>query len=280
MANQQEQRQGARLSISELTTFRWSFDEDVHHYRQAGISAIGVWRQKLSDFGEDKGRELLADSDMSVSSLLWAGGFTGSDGRNQRESVEDAREAIELAAFLGASCLLIYSGARGGHTLNHASRLFRQAIDELLPFAESHAVTLAVEPMHPSGAAGWTFLTDLEQTVELLETYDHDRFRLALDVYQWGFDQRLKTELRSLIPYLALVQLGDGRLPPDQEHSRCPLGAGEIPLADYVEQLIALGYEGYYELELMGEEIESLEYEPLLRQCKEIFEQWTVTPAS
>ena len=280
MANQQDAAARDRFSVSELTTFRWSFDEDVYQYRQAGISTIGVWRQKLADFGEDKGRELLADSDMSVSSLLWAGGFTGSDGRNQRESVQDAREAIELAAFLEASCLVIYSGARGGHTLNHANRLFRQAIDKLLPVAEQLSVTLAVKPMHPSCASGWTFLTDLERTTQWLRSYNHDCLKLVLDVYQWGFDRRLKEVLGSLVPDLALVQLGDGRLPPDKEQSRCPLGAGEIPLAEYLEQLTALGYDGYYELELMGEEIESLDYEPLLRQCTEVYQQWMATPTS
>ncbi|MCP4812522.1 MAG: sugar phosphate isomerase/epimerase, partial [Planctomycetaceae bacterium] len=138
MANQHEFHQRPRLSISELTTYRWTFDEDVYHYGQMGISALGVWRQKLADFGEDKGRELLADSEMDVSSVFWAGGFTGSDGRNQRESLADAGEAIELAAFLEASCLLLYTGPRGGHTFNHADRLFRSALDELMPIAEHH----------------------------------------------------------------------------------------------------------------------------------------------
>ena len=272
MANEQDVTARSRFSISEVTTFRWSFDEDVYQYRQAGVSAIGVWRQKLTDFGEDKGRELLADSDMSVSSLLWAGGFTGSDGRNQRESLQDAREAIELAAFLEASCLIVYSGARGGHTLNHANRLFRQAIDELLPVAEELSVTLAVKPMHPGCASGWTFLTDLERTAQWLRSYQHDRLKLVLDLYQWGFDPGFNDQLGSLVPELALVQLGDGRLPPDKEQSRCPLGAGEIPLAEHLEQLMALG--------LMGEEIESLDYEPLLLQCTEVYQQWMATPAS
>ena len=51
----------ARLSINEMTTYRWSFEEDVHNLSAAGIPAIGVWRQKLSDFGEEKGIELLAE---------------------------------------------------------------------------------------------------------------------------------------------------------------------------------------------------------------------------
>ena len=45
----------SRLSINELTTYRWSFEEDVTRYKAAGIAGIGVWRQKLADFGEEKG---------------------------------------------------------------------------------------------------------------------------------------------------------------------------------------------------------------------------------
>jgi sugar phosphate isomerase/epimerase len=97
----------AQLSMNEMTTYRWSFEEDVAQYLDAGIPGIGVWRQKLSDFGEDKGIELLADSGLQVSNLLWAGGFTGSDGRTQRESIDDAEEAVRLAAQMRAGCLIV-----------------------------------------------------------------------------------------------------------------------------------------------------------------------------
>ncbi len=81
----------AGLSINEMTTFRWTLEEDVTRYRACGIEAIGVWRRKLADYGEAKGIELLAASGMAVSNLLWAGGFTGSDGHSYQESLADAR---------------------------------------------------------------------------------------------------------------------------------------------------------------------------------------------
>src|SRR5271163_3357150 len=105
-----------RLSVNEMTTYRWSFEEDVTHYRAAGIGAIGVWRQKLADFGEERGADLLADSGLVVSNLLWAGGFTGSDGHSFRESLNDAADAVRLAGALRAKALIVYSGGRGGHT--------------------------------------------------------------------------------------------------------------------------------------------------------------------
>ena len=124
-----------RLSMNEITTFSWTFDEDVHEYQEAGYEGIGVWRPKLTDFGEERGIELLAESGLHVSNLLWAGGFTGSEGRSFRDSVEDAIEAIHLAAAMNADCLVVYSGPRAGHTCNHARRLTRRALKELVAVA-------------------------------------------------------------------------------------------------------------------------------------------------
>src|SRR5262249_54437217 len=60
-----------RLAVSELRTLRWSIEEDIAQYLAAGITAIGVWRQKLADVGERKGAEILAESGIAVSSLQW-----------------------------------------------------------------------------------------------------------------------------------------------------------------------------------------------------------------
>ena len=41
------------LSMNEVTTYRWSLEDDLRQYAQAGYEGIGVWRQKLSDYGEE-----------------------------------------------------------------------------------------------------------------------------------------------------------------------------------------------------------------------------------
>ena len=50
------------LSMNELTTYRWSLEQDVENYLQAGYRAIGLWRQKLSDWDEDEAIALVPDS--------------------------------------------------------------------------------------------------------------------------------------------------------------------------------------------------------------------------
>ncbi|HEX3655972.1 MAG TPA: sugar phosphate isomerase/epimerase family protein [Pirellulales bacterium] len=263
----------ARLSMNEMTTFRWSLDEDIAHYRAAGIGAIGIWRQKLADFGEEKGLELLAESGLKVSNLLWAGGFTGSDGRSLKDSIEDALDAVRLAAELQASALVVYSGSRAGHTHSHARRLVKDALGKMLQLADELDVTLALEPMHSDCAGEWTFLTCLDDTLALLESVAHPRLKLAFDTYHLGWDPKTLARIPELAPRVGIVHLGDGRRPRDREQDRSPLGCGAIPLREIVSSLRAAGYDGYYDVELIGPEIETADYHDLLRRSKETFEQ-------
>ncbi len=263
-----------RFSMNEMTTYRWSFEEDVQHYVAAGIPAIGVWRRKLSDYGEARGIELLKQSELAVSNLLWAGGFTGSEGHSYRESIDDAIEAIRLAGAMQAKCLIIYSGARAGHTHNHARRLLVTALKELAPLAAQHNVLLAIEPMHPACAGDCTFLTSLTDAVSLLDHVASKQVQLSFDTYYLGSADGVLDQLPTLAGRIAVVHLADGQ-EPDEEQHRTPLGHGVVPLQELVCALRAGGYDGDYDVELFGDDIAPDSYECLLRESKDVFSRLT-----
>jgi sugar phosphate isomerase/epimerase len=261
----------ATLSMNEATTFRWSFEEDVSRYAAAGIPAIGVWRQKLSDCGQCRGAELVRQNGLAVSHLFWAGGFTGYDGRSYRDSVEDAADGLRTAAALGAGCLIVYSGARGGHTTSHARRLLHSALGELLPLAQSLDVTIALEPMHPGCAADWTFLTSLDDALTVLDAFASPYLKLVLDTYHLLQTPEVLARLPQIVDRIALVQLGDARHPPEGEQNRCRLGEGLVPLREVVCALRTAGYDGFYDVELLGEEFEAADYRELLRHARDAY---------
>jgi sugar phosphate isomerase/epimerase len=261
----------AILSLNETTTFRWSFEDDVAQYAAAGIEAIGVWRQKLSDCGLDRARELLRQHHLTVSHLFWAGGFTGSAGHSFRESVEDTADALRTAADLGAGCLVVCSGTRAGHTANHARRLVQQALKELVPLAKELDVVMALEPMHPGCAAQCTFLNKLDDAMEIIEEIGCPQVKLLLDTYHLGQDSSLVEWIPRISGEIALVQLGDAKSPPQGEQNRCRLGQGIVPLKAIVCALRAAGYDGFYDVELMGQDVEAIEYRDLLAHAKDAF---------
>jgi sugar phosphate isomerase/epimerase len=260
-----------RLSMNEITTFRWSLDEDVEYYQRAGYHSIGVWRQKLADKEEEHAIDLIASSRLGVSNLLWAGGFTGSDGRTYEESVHDATHALKLAAALRAGCLVLYSGGRNNHTYRHAGRLLRTALDELLPLAETIDVPLAIAPMHPACAADWTFLTSLELGIELIHDVQSDYLKLAYDTYHFPIGSRHRQALVDFAPYIGIVHLGDRQVPPSLDQEYCPLGQGRLPLAEIVCTLQDAGYSGAFDVKLFGPDIQLSDYWMLLEQSQLFF---------
>jgi sugar phosphate isomerase/epimerase len=275
----QEQPFMTLLSMNEITTFRWSLEQDIEHYQEAGYRAIGVWRQKLND---DDGRalQLLADSDLVVSNLLWAGGFTGSDGRTLEESIEDAREATRLAASIGARCLVVYPGGRNNHTFRHAGRLLRTALDQILPLAESLDVPLAIEPMHPACAAEWTFLTEPSSVLDLIDEYGTRHLKLAIDTYHFPLAGAQRRMISRMAEHLAVVHLGDRCQPPNKEQERCLLGCGQLQLVDVVRRFQAAGFQGPFDVLLMGQEIEASDYWMLLEHSQAAFAELAGTSAT
>lgn len=264
-----------QLSISQLTTYRWDLPVELDHLAYHGFDAISLWRTKVSDVGIDAARKLLDRSGIRVSSLQWAGGFTGSDGQTFRESVDDAAEAITTAERVGAEVLVVHTGCRGGHTLGHARRLLQESLEILSPLASERGVTLALEPHHPGAAAGCGFMPRLTQALEWVDRFNHPAVRLALDLWQFGHDSTLPGLLPDLVKRLALVKLADRIGPPSSDRERLPPGQGQLPLEELVGELHAAGYRGDFEFEIVGEAVEAVGYDPVLRHLRRVTDGWT-----
>lgn len=261
----------AKFSINQTTTMRWSFDEDLVHYQQAGIGGVHLWRRKLWDFGVEKAHYLLDELGLEVSALSWAGGFTGGDGRGYAESLRDAKKALFEAIDLRAKCVVVYSGSRGGHTLNHSRRLLQSAITEILPIAEEHGIPLAIKPMHHGYGTEWSIFRKLEEAIAFAEIFKSPYLKLVLDLYEFGRLPIDRIPWDGLVPHLALVQLGDSKAPPRDEPNRCRLGEGQLPLEKWVRRINDQGYQGYYDVELIGVDVENQPYEGLIEHSLDYF---------
>ena len=141
-------------------------------------------------------------------------------------------------------------------------------------------VTLAIEPMHPACASEWTFLTDVESTITLIDSYDSPNLKMVFDTYHFGHDQSLLANMRELVPYFALVQLGDRRIPHGIDQDRCPVGLGVVPLQRITEEILEAGYTGDFEFELMGQDFECCDYQQLLNRSRAMFDSWTLSASA
>jgi len=259
-----------RISVSQLSTLRWSFDEDVLRFANYGFGSLGIWRRKVEDFGEAEAIDLLYEHKMSVSSVHWAGGFTG-DGISLKEAIDDAISAIELSSRVQADCLILHPGSRNGHTNSHAKRLLETAINELMPVAADYGVQLALEPMLFKASERWTFFRQFDETIEFINRFPSRYLGLVLDLFAIGFDKSVMEKIHTLVDRISLVQVADRNAAAPE--IRLPLGYGDAPVAQWLAHLQQCGYSGRYELEIHGQAPSELEHFEILDQAQLFFDR-------
>ena len=257
-----------KLSLSQLTTMRWSLQDEVLQLKALGYDGIGLWRPKVSGFGEDTAADVIREADLGVSSLSFAGGFTGRNGFSYRDAVADARDAICEAELLGAENLIVVSGARNHHTIRHSRRLVVDALSELSEFAMLHGVRLSLLPMHSFFAPTWTYLHTLDETLEMLDRINHPSVSLAFDTYHLWREPHLIERIPELVPFTGVVQVSDSRRAPQTDSDRCFPGEGRIPLTDIVGAFQQAGYDGYFDIQVWSDEGWAKTNEDVIQLCR------------
>lgn len=260
-----------RMSMNQTTTLPWSFDEDLDAYERAGIGAVGVSRRKLDEFGVERGIERLRDSRLEVSSLGWVGGFTGANGYSMKEAVQEARAAIDVAHAMGASCLTVVSGGLAGHIHSHARRLLYESLSRLVDKADAQGVRLALQPMHRLFARDWSFLSTLDETLELLNRLNHPAVGLAFGTYHFWEEPRLLERIPEVAVRTSLVQLSDWRSPTRCHNDRALPGDGCIPIGEIMSAFEACRYAGWYEIEVWSRDLWKRPGTDLMAECRERF---------
>ena len=255
-----------RLSVSQFSSFRWSLFQDVVKYSRFGFRSIGLWRQKVDEFGAEETADLLFEMQMNASSLSWAGGFTGSAGHSYKFAVEDAIEAIYQAHMVGSPKLILHPGARNGHTNSHAMRLLRSGLTEIVPVAQDLGVQLLLEPVS-ARKSQWSFINQYDDYRQLVDDFNESELGLVIDLFHVGNNRSFLQQLPQFANRVELVQLTDAKFSQGQ-WKRCRFGSGQVPISLWLNQLSENGFSGDFEIEMHGDDFENADYNELLIQSQ------------
>jgi sugar phosphate isomerase/epimerase len=262
-----------RLSMSQMTTRHWNFEEDILGYRRFELSRVAVWHQKLALFGEEKALDLLAEHPVAVTSLYHGGGFLDADELRWGDPAADAIDGVRLAARLGARDVVVVSGDRGTFTKGHAKRLLVESLRRLADAAGESGVHVALAPLHRSQSRGRTFLTELEETIEVIDRTRHARLGLALDLLASWDDACFLTRVGELTPWVRVVTISDTASRKRGSGHQCVPGEGMVPLVDRLKSLCAAGYAGPIECRVLSSDRDATGYDELLARCLASFDR-------
>lgn len=266
-----------RFAVSQFTTYRWSMQQSIDGFEASEVPAIGVWRAKLDDLELYETATMLHASNLRVSSLSYAGGFTGASGMTLDEAKEDGLQAVGEARTLGADCLVVSTGPRGGHTRNHANRISAEGIKVLADAAASADVKIALQPMSAEYADEWTFINSLDDALQLLDLCSHPNVGLSFGTMHLGCEAEIIDRIPEIADRVNLVRLGNRRPQAQQsEMSLRLMGKGIAPVDKLVAAFMDTDYSGFFEVDVWSESTWRANYDNVLeysvRQYVNLFE--------
>jgi sugar phosphate isomerase/epimerase len=172
----------SRLGLNQLLLHDLPLDEQVAVASGLGVTAVGLLRLSLWRSGDQHTALRLRDTGLGVTSLSWAGGFTGTAGFTFREAVADGRLALREATMVGAETLVIAPGGRGSHTLRHAQRVVVEGLKYLADEAAARRVRLAVKCDLLARRPRWTCVQSLDTARLILDRVETPWVGLACPI--------------------------------------------------------------------------------------------------
>lgn len=246
-----------RFSLNVATTRQWPLSDTVAGCAEAGIGGIGLWRDQVASFGPGLA-DLVRAAGLRVTSLCRGGFLTG----EWAPAIADNRAAIDEAVALGTDVLVMVSGGLppGSRDIDAARERVADGLAELVPYARSAGVRLAVEPLHPMFCADRCVVSTLDQALDLAERFSADEVGVVVDAYHVWWDPGVYRAIARAAGRILSFQVCDWvtPLPAGVLEGRGMMGDGCVELSRLRAAVDAAGYTGPIEVEIFNAELAQL----------------------
>jgi sugar phosphate isomerase/epimerase len=224
--------------------------EDLALWADLGIERVGLTSPKLQAAGWQAGQEAILGAKLQVSSMS---AF--------RQEIVD----WPFMAAVGCDVLYTVSGPAGSARWEEAAERFCEEMPPVVAQAKAAGVRMAVEPTNPL-RSDVSFVHCVRDAIDLARMAG---IGVVVDFYSAWYERDLERLVRDNIDLVALVQIGDYKLGTFDTPNRCAIGDGEIPVERLLRTVLDAGYEGAFDLEILGPRIEEEGYRaPIARSIK------------
>jgi sugar phosphate isomerase/epimerase len=247
-----------RCGLSEIATPSSTLADDARLYAARGFAAIGIWLHKLERRSIDAfwipeqaipshvvgaAGEAVRAAGLNVSHLVLTGFYTEPE---LSDRINHTVHAMEVAAALGADCVVVAPGRRNGRSYAETRDLAARALGEVFDRTTTPTVRLALEPI-----ISWQsdYLNTLGEALELADLVDHPNLGVYPDTFHLWRTGTLLSDIERAGSRIFGVHLNDA-VEGDDHHNRLP-GEGDLPLVEIVRAIEATGYRGTYDNEYM-----------------------------
>jgi sugar phosphate isomerase/epimerase len=245
-----------------------------------GIRAIDPWRDQVAAIGLDRAVRAVKDAQIELSGYC-RGGMFPADPAHRSQARDDNRRAVDEATALGASCLVLVVGglpqySRPGSAPSKdiwgAQAQVEDGIAELLAYARTAKMPLAIEPLHPMFAADRACVNTTRQALDLCDRLDPARtgaLGVAIDVYHVWWDFELMPQIeRAGHDRLLAFHVCDWLVPTtDMLNDRGMMGDGVIDIPRIRAAVEAQKFVGYIEVEIFSNRWWAMPVDDVIATC-------------
>lgn len=252
------------LSIDSMSTFNWTFDQDLALWKDLGVLYAGLLISKIQNDPAEKFVRLRAAGIQSSTVIVPAFDL------GKPETWEDTQKLhaqfIDLVADTGGHSIYFTPGRTTGAPWQGLLQLFAKAVAPSVAHAKRRGVHIAIEPSLRTDAS---FVNTLRDAIDVAELTGVE---LVADFGNMWMERDAREVLKRAAPHIALLQIcdviigGNGVPPPG---GRVHIGEGELPLKRLMHEVLDAGYRGIFDLEVLGPLIEKEGYDTAVRRGAE-----------
>lgn len=250
-----------RLAVSAVSSWRWSLDEDLTFWSDAGIEHVGLSFRKLEEAGLDAAVTRVRDAGLRVSNIVELGWWDLTAPTTWSAQQARLLAAVDAAGTVGG-CLVLTTGPAGPLDWDHAADALAAALEPVQRAARAASVPVTIEHTGPL-RLDLSFCTTARDGVDLARRVGTG---LCLEVHSCFAERDLEATIRGAADVLAHVQLSDFVIGSLSTPDRAVPGDGDIPLGRILAAVLASGYSGAFELEMVGPRIEDEGYASAIRR--------------
>jgi sugar phosphate isomerase/epimerase len=249
------------LSVDAMSTFKWSFDQDLALWQDLGVRHAGLLISKISDNPAEKLARLRAagiqSSTVIVSSFELREPATWDSTRASHAAMTD------LVAATGGHSIYFTPGRTTGAPWREMLDIFAAAVAPTVAHGRKRGVHIAIEP---SLRTDVSFVNTIRDAIDVAE---RTGVEIIADFGNMWMERDAREVLKRAAPHIALIQIcdviigGTGRPPPG---GRVHIGEGELPIRRLMHEVLDSGYKGVFDLEVLGPLIEKEGYDSAVRR--------------
>lgn len=246
-----------RVSVSAVSSWRASLDEDLAMWERLAIDHVGLSLRKCEEAGLDVAVRRVRDAGLRVSNFVECGWCELDDAATWPIYRDRLLGAVDAMRRLGAPVLVLTTGPAGPLVWDDAARALGEVLEPVIAAARAASVRVAIENTSPM-RLDLSFATTLRDTVDLANELD---VHLCAELNSCWAERGFDATVIDAGSRLAQVQCSDARVGSLSTPDRLVPGDGDIPLARRFGALARAGYAGAFEIEMVGPRIEEEGYE-------------------